>query len=264
MKLPLRRRREVSRGQALVEFAIILPVLALLLLLAVDFGRVFFGWVALNNATRIAANEAALDPTAWVSPVDAVEQAKYRQQVLNDLQAINCAPIGGGAWDSSDISDPVFVDHAGTGDPHELGDHVTVTLHCGFTFLTPLVGNIMGNPMTISARSDFAIRGGIINGVPVQTALPVTASPSPTPTLQPTAAPTAVPCTAPQMVGLTVSAAKSAWGISGAGFTGGFTAVKNTNGTNAPNNWIVISQGSHVGGQSYPCTDAASVVARTP
>ena len=51
MKLPFRRHRKISRGQALVEFAFILPILVLLLLLAVDFGRVFFGWVALNNAT---------------------------------------------------------------------------------------------------------------------------------------------------------------------------------------------------------------------
>ena len=264
MKLSLRRPREVSRGQALVEFALILPILALLLLFAIDFGRVFYGWVALNNATRIAANEAALNPDAWVAPVDAADQARYRQQVLNDLQAINCAPLGGGTWDLADIPDPVFVDHGGTIDPHELGDHAAVDLECGFTFLTPLVGNIMGNPMTIGGRSEFAIRGGIIAGVPVQTYVPGTPTATPTPTPVATPVPTAVPCVAPQMVGMTVSAAKTAWGISGAGFTGGLSAVKNTNGTNAPNNWIVISQPSHVGGTAYPCSDAATVVARQP
>ena len=30
----------------MVEFALVLPILALLLVLAVDFGRVFFGWVS--------------------------------------------------------------------------------------------------------------------------------------------------------------------------------------------------------------------------
>ena len=63
MKLPLSSpARAQPRGQALVEFALILPLLVLLLLLAIDFGRVFFGWVALNNAARIAANEAAVQP----------------------------------------------------------------------------------------------------------------------------------------------------------------------------------------------------------
>ena len=58
MKLPhFRRHREQrTRGQALVEMAVMLPILLLLLLLAIDVGRVFFGWVALNNAARIAAN----------------------------------------------------------------------------------------------------------------------------------------------------------------------------------------------------------------
>ena len=52
----------VSRGQALVEFALVLPVLALLLVLAIDFGRVFFGWVSVTNAARIGANYAGQHP----------------------------------------------------------------------------------------------------------------------------------------------------------------------------------------------------------
>ncbi|MGH2463352.1 MAG: TadE/TadG family type IV pilus assembly protein, partial [Candidatus Limnocylindria bacterium] len=49
----LRRLPRPTRGQGLVEFAIILPFLMLVLLMAVDFGRVFFGWVGLANASRI-------------------------------------------------------------------------------------------------------------------------------------------------------------------------------------------------------------------
>src|SRR5205823_14873209 len=91
IKLPWRRTKR-SRGQALVEFAIILPVLALLLMLALDFGRVFFGWVALINAARIAANAAAVSPDAWSGGGNPGLQASYRQQVINDLNAINCRP----------------------------------------------------------------------------------------------------------------------------------------------------------------------------
>ena len=93
MKLPfVRRRQRVSRGQAMVEFALILPILILLLLLAVDFGRVFFGWVAINNARRIAANEAAFHPDAWEGSGNAQLKLIYRNQVLQDLQSINCEP----------------------------------------------------------------------------------------------------------------------------------------------------------------------------
>lgn len=253
MQLPFRRHRNVSRGQALVEFAIILPILALFLLLAIDFGRVFFGWVALNNSTRIAANEAAINPDAWVPPVNATDQARYRQQVLNDLQAINCAPLGGGTWDLADIPDPVFEDKGGTIDTHEIGDYATVEIACGFTFLTPLVGNIMGNPMAISARSEFAIRGGIIAGIPVQTAVPATPAATPTPTPVATPAPTPVPCVVPQMVGETVASGQNRWNV--AGFTGTYTPQPFRGNYNG---WFVSAQ-SLVFGQSYPCTSSVVV-----
>jgi TadE-like protein len=247
-----RRNRKVSRGQALVEFAIILPLLALLLLLAIDFGRVFFGWVALNNATRIAANQAALDPLAWVAPVSASDQARYRQQIINDMQAINCAPVGGGTWDVTDIPDPTFVNVAGTADAHEIGDHAAVSLRCGFTFLTPLVGSIMGNPMLIGARSEFTVRGGVINGIPVATALPSpTATPVPTPTPTATPAPTAAPCFPPQLVGMKTVAAHTAWNT--AGFTGAYNI------TRPPNGNYTISLMSLVFGQPYPCNTAVTV-----
>ena len=60
-----KRMRRTSRGQGLVEFALIVPVLMLMLLLALDFGRVFFGWVGLTNASRIGASYAAAHATAW-------------------------------------------------------------------------------------------------------------------------------------------------------------------------------------------------------
>ena len=47
-------------GQALVEFALLAPVLLLLMLLAVDFGRLFFSYVAVNNAAREGAAYAGM------------------------------------------------------------------------------------------------------------------------------------------------------------------------------------------------------------
>ncbi len=69
MRLPSRRKagqhKDRSRGQSLVEFALVLPMILLLMLIALDFGRVFLGWVALNNSARVAANYAAMNPNAW-------------------------------------------------------------------------------------------------------------------------------------------------------------------------------------------------------
>jgi hypothetical protein len=206
MKLPFRRRGNRTRGQALVEFALILPVLALFLMLALDFGRVFFGWVALNNASRIAANAAAVHPDAWNgsgNPNAATWQLQYRQGVANDLNSINCdAPGHTGPWAASDIPNPTFVNITGTASPYENGDHAEVKLTCRFHFLTPLVGNILGNPLVIAAKSEFAVRGATINGVPLTAG-----------------------CTGgivPNMVGQAVSAARALWvgaGFSAANFT---------------------------------------------
>ncbi|RLC54637.1 MAG: hypothetical protein DRI80_19030, partial [Chloroflexota bacterium] len=47
------------RGQGMVEFALVLPVLLLLLFGLVEFGRIFHAWLTLEYAARQAARYAA-------------------------------------------------------------------------------------------------------------------------------------------------------------------------------------------------------------
>ena len=54
-----RQTRRTSRGQALAEFAIILPVMLALVGGAIDFARVFQGSMTLQTAARNAAESAA-------------------------------------------------------------------------------------------------------------------------------------------------------------------------------------------------------------
>ncbi|MBA3430479.1 MAG: pilus assembly protein [Actinobacteria bacterium] len=187
--------------------ALILPILVLFLLLAIDFGRVFFGWVAVQNASRIGANQAARNPDPWSA---GATDALYYLRVSKDLAGINCdADLDGdGDIDADDLADPVFTNNAGDpSDAYEIGDHVSVTLECGMSFVTPLVGLIVGSPMPITAASTFTIFGGEINGVPVAAETPTT------------------PCLAgerqvPQLVGLSVATARQEWAR--AGFFGMF------------------------------------------
>jgi hypothetical protein len=249
MKLPFRRRRAVSRGQALVEMAIILPVLVLLLLLAVDFGRVFFGWVALNNVTRIGANEAARFPKTWEDGVPLTASDPYYQRMIADMQAMNCDADfdDDGDIDENDLPDPVFTDRVDDStDPYEVGDEVSVTLHCDFGFLTPLVSAIVGDPLSISATSTFLVFGGDINGIPV------VVDPVPAGCI-------GTDKQVPDLVNLSVSQARDAW--TAAGFSGSFTPS-----SGSPDN-IVMTQTtspSSVPGDCRVYTTAVTVTHKVP
>lgn len=70
-----RRRRYLGEsGAALVEFALILPVFALMLFGMVQFGLAFTGWDQLRNAVqtaaRLAANDTAITPGSDCGQVD--------------------------------------------------------------------------------------------------------------------------------------------------------------------------------------------------
>jgi Flp pilus assembly protein TadG len=54
------RRGPGEEGSALVEFAMVLPLLCLILLGAIDFGRVSYAAMALTNAARAGAQYGAL------------------------------------------------------------------------------------------------------------------------------------------------------------------------------------------------------------
>jgi len=180
------RRRQRSRGQSLVELVLVLPVMLFILLFGLDFGRVFLGWVQLNNMVREAANFASTHPTAWstVNP-DATAQAQYAALITNDAAAINCQV-------QNPLPAPSFLN--GPDGPNSIGEPVTVSIRCGFKLLTPMMGLVLGDPLPVSASSAFPIRNGVIAGIPVGPALPTpTPSPTPTPTPSPTPTPGPTP-----------------------------------------------------------------------
>jgi Flp pilus assembly protein TadG len=51
-----------ARGQSLAEFAIVLPVLMVIVLGTIDLGRVFFAYISVTNAARNGAHYASTDP----------------------------------------------------------------------------------------------------------------------------------------------------------------------------------------------------------
>lgn len=60
-----RRRRKRDSGQSVVEFAIVVPVVMLLLIGIADFGRLYTSAVAVESASREAADFGAFQASNW-------------------------------------------------------------------------------------------------------------------------------------------------------------------------------------------------------
>ncbi len=77
-----------ERGQALVEFALVLPLFLLLLLGIVQFGSVFRDYIALTDATRVGARQASV-ARSLVPAADRVNNITARTQKA----AVNLDPL---------------------------------------------------------------------------------------------------------------------------------------------------------------------------
>ena len=69
------------RGQAFVEFALVLPMLLVLLLGIADFGRVFSAGIALEAAARDAAEVGALERLRNKPPTDPTTHPAYYENL---------------------------------------------------------------------------------------------------------------------------------------------------------------------------------------
>lgn len=193
-----------TRGQALVETALILPILLILLLGAIDFGRLFFGWVTLHQTARIAANFAATHPD---TPTDTSDQDALVSLIESDAAALNCDPDVNA---DNPPGEPVAFDDVALaytrpdGTPTTtpvLGDYATLTMACAFSPVIPLSDVLFGDPINMDATSTFPVREGCIN------------CPAPAPVPPP---PTPEQCRLePEMEDMSVAGARLAWESAG-------------------------------------------------
>jgi Flp pilus assembly protein TadG len=62
------KRLQAERGQALIEYILVLPIVFLLLVNLVNFGGFFFAWITVANAARAGADYAVLGGVSAGSP----------------------------------------------------------------------------------------------------------------------------------------------------------------------------------------------------
>lgn len=146
-RAPARSRRPAGRpfrarhrGQALVEFALILPVMLFLLVVAIDFGRLFYLNIGINNGAREGAAYGAKEPLD-----DTGITTRVRQEL--GLSAAN-ASVSVTKLCTPDCFTNTSVTPANT---------IKVTATTSFSFLTPFVNGFFGGAIPMSAASTAVI-----------------------------------------------------------------------------------------------------------
>ncbi len=156
-------RRDRSRGQSLVEFAFIFPIIALLAFGFIDVGRAVFTYNTVTNAAREAVRVAAvnqLDPASapWQClanrPVEDVNNPRWTFR--------GCALTAGKALGvtSSDVT-ITYAAPPGTtltcsGGTLNVGCIASVTVVAHYAPITPVAGRLIGT-MTMTSTSSMPI-----------------------------------------------------------------------------------------------------------
>jgi Flp pilus assembly protein TadG len=105
MKDPVKKRIQIrnEQGQTMTEFALVLPVLALILFAVIQFGIVFNNYVTLTDATRAGARRAAVsreDPNR-----DSVVMSAVRSSATDLDGSKLSVPPPSSTWDpGSDVT----------------------------------------------------------------------------------------------------------------------------------------------------------------
>jgi Flp pilus assembly protein TadG len=149
-----RLRKRDQAGVALVEFALILPFVAMVALGTIDLGRVYQLENRLKNAAREGAAYAQVAAGQVVSGAGCTDPSNVTFHALHEDP------------DSSAFSVSVFdvdansaVTGCTTSGGPVAGHHLKVTVQSNFRVLTPLVGAITGNTKVVHGTAEVVVQG---------------------------------------------------------------------------------------------------------
>ena len=129
----LAKQLKNKKGQSLVEFALVLPLILLILMGIVEFGLMFNSYLTINNASREGARLASVGGTD-VEVETRVETVSTTLNLANIDVTVN--PAQG------------FRDR---------GDPCTVTVDYTYDLITPIISNILGNSIVLSSETTMRV-----------------------------------------------------------------------------------------------------------
>lgn len=133
--MAFRHWKKGERGQAMVEFALVLPVLVLFLCGIIDFGWIFYNQIAINNGCREGARYAVIH---YYQEDWATLQSKTDTYVNQSIVGVTPDSIG------------LALGGAGS-------DSLTVTVDKDVTVLTGVTSLLIGNDVNLTASSTMRI-----------------------------------------------------------------------------------------------------------
>ncbi len=158
--------RRGRRGQALVEFALVLPIFLLIIFGMVDIGRYVYLTNAFNEAAREGARYGSVEQWSYTCPssVPVASQDRFTCTAATALGRIAAAPAY--------VNTPTVTCYSKGGDPStavaatacRAGYLLQVTVatpttpaNHRFGFLTPVIGQLLGNPV-ISGQASVVVQ----------------------------------------------------------------------------------------------------------
>ena len=148
MRHPFTSRSSSHRGQSVVEFAILVPVLLLLMLTAIDLGRLLYSQITITNA----AKEGAL-----VASQGGSFQAN---QACSSSNTVICGVLTEAAGGSVEVDrtkvdlTPAVCDKNAQYPPAGSPPDVSVSVEAPFHVMTPIISDIIGSNLILKATAE--------------------------------------------------------------------------------------------------------------
>jgi Flp pilus assembly protein TadG len=141
MRVRNRSRRECSRGQSLVEFALVVPLFLVIVMGIADFGLGLKTWISMTNSAREAARYAAVNCAAGTA-----SDSDVQQRALDSATTLGL------------ITSEVTVENCTAGASSE---SVVVTIEHDYELITPLGGFLslfgggLSSSIPLTSRADM-------------------------------------------------------------------------------------------------------------
>jgi Flp pilus assembly protein TadG len=122
-----------ERGQSMVEFAVMLPLLILIVMAILEFGMIMNSYLAINNAAREGARLGIVGGT----------DDQIRSIILSTSPSLT----------SQDLTIVITPDSLS----RKSGDTLKITLHYNFHLTIPIISSLLNNLVVLNAVTSMRV-----------------------------------------------------------------------------------------------------------